>query len=819
MSATSTGRRRPIWLVLRWSGRDLRARWLQVAAIALVIALGTGSYAGLSSVTRWRRASTDDGYRTLAMFDLKVQLAESASAKSGELLAAVEGLPGLAQAEERLVVDVQVDASAGSQAILVPGRIYGLGLSGDGPQVNQLFAMGGRGLTSEDAGKPVVMVEGHFAKHYELAESGTIRLSGGQSVEYVGQALTPEYFIVTTDRGGMLAEANFAALFSSIETVQELSGRTGEVNDLVLTLEPGFQREAAKAALEAQLKARIPELGATVVTREEDPAFHLNDADIKGDQQTYDVFAILLFAGAIVAAFNLIARIVESQRREIGLSMVLGVSPVRIALRPLLVAAEIALLGVAFGILVGLLLGQAVASVLVDLMPLPHWDTGFVPEVFVLVAVGGFLLPFAATLWPVWRAVRVPPIQAIQAGYRSVRGGGLAPAFARVRLPGDTFARMPLRNVVRSPRRSLLTVLGIAAALAALVAFVGMIDSFVATIDRGSHEVLSRNPERVEVPLDSFYPVAGAEVGAIAAAPVVDQAEADLRVGGTVSRGVTKFPVQIDLLPLDSDMWTPTITRGEVSRTSPGIYLSELAARNLGVGVGDSVSLEHPVLGASGVSLQTTEVAVLGLHPHPFRFVAYMDMNQAAMFNMAGLTNLVIASPKDGVTRDDMKRGLFELNGVSSVSGVAETAEVIDDLLGEFVVVLRVIEGAMLVLALLIAFNTANINADERAREYATMFAFGVPLRRIIRMAVVENLLIGLVATIVGTVLGWVLLRILLTTRIPDTMPDLYIPAVISPSTLLITFVLGVLAVAAAPLLTIRRLRRMNVPATLKVFE
>ena len=32
----------------------------------------------------------------------------------------------------------------------------------------------------------------------------------------------------------------------------------------------------------------------------------------------------------------------------------------------------------------------------------------------------------------------------------------------------------------------------------------------------------------------------------------------------------------------------------------------------------------------------------------------------------------------------------------------------------------------MLLLALLIAFNTASINADERAREEATMFAFGL---------------------------------------------------------------------------------------------
>ena len=39
-------------LKLRWALRDARARWVQVAGIALMIALGTGMYAGLSSVTQ-----------------------------------------------------------------------------------------------------------------------------------------------------------------------------------------------------------------------------------------------------------------------------------------------------------------------------------------------------------------------------------------------------------------------------------------------------------------------------------------------------------------------------------------------------------------------------------------------------------------------------------------------------------------------------------------------------------------------------------------------------------------------------------------------
>ena len=57
------------------------------------------------------------------------------------------------------------------------------------------------------------------------------------------------------------------------------------------------------------------------------------------------------------------------------------------------------------------------------------------------------------------------------------------------------------------------------------------------------------------------------------------------------------------------------------------------------------------------------------------------------------------------------------------------------------------------------------------------------------------------------------------TDVISNTMPDLGLDVVISPATLATAVALGVIAVAVAPLLTIRRLRRMDIPGTLRVVE
>jgi len=786
----------------------------------MVIALGAGSYAGLSSVTRWRRISTDAGYDTLRMYDVRVRLTENSKVPAGALVAAARAITpdAVDAAEERLLANIQVDASSGGAAILVPGALYGVD-AGPGEHVNALFPAKGRALAPADAGADVALLERNFAKHYDLPATGTVTVSGGHRLEYVGQALTPEFFLVTSERGDLLAEANFAAVFTSLETAQRLLGAPGMVNDLVLTVRDRAMVAAVRQQLEEGLPSALPGVSAEVTTRDEDPAFRLNDRDIEGDQQVYDVLAALIFAGAVGAAFNLTARVVESQRREIGIAMALGVPPWRIALRPMLMGAEIALLGVLLAALAGWGLGQLMMTFVRDVQPLPEWRTPFQWRLFAFVGGIGFVLPLLATAWPVWRAVSVPPIAAIRPAYRAA-AGRFAPSLRFLRLPGRTFAQLPVRNIVRAPRRALLTALGIAAALAALIAFVGMIDSFIETTHRGDAELLGGSPDRLDVSFARFYPADAPQVRGVLASPLVAAGEAGARLGGTLRHDGHELEAEVNLIDIDSPIWKPTLIAGTRDRTTPGIYLSELAAKQLGVRPGETVTLAHPRVDATGAITWVVDVLpVLGVHPHPLRFVTYIDSNHYALFAPAPFANEATVVPAAGATADDVKRALFTMDGVSSIQQVGATAKAIRDFLDQFVVILRVVEGAMLLIALLIAFNSSSISMDERAREHATMFAFGVPVGTVVRLAMAESLILGLLATAGGVWLGWVLLRVLLATRVATTLPDIYIKATIGTTTLAIAAGLGILVVAAAPTLHWRRLARMDVPGTLKVME
>src|SRR5215470_19596758 len=152
---------RALWL--RWSWRDLRARWAQVCALAAEIALGTGSYAVLHT------------------HDLRVALAQGSTVRQGSLLGLLRRLPHAADitgARERLIVPTQVAAPKG---VLGPGELVGTG-PGPGPAVDAVHVSAGQDLptatgTGSSGNLPAVILDRGFARQNGLPDSGMLRVA------------------------------------------------------------------------------------------------------------------------------------------------------------------------------------------------------------------------------------------------------------------------------------------------------------------------------------------------------------------------------------------------------------------------------------------------------------------------------------------------------------------------------------------------------------------------------------------------------------------------------------------------------------------
>ena len=748
-----------------------------------MIAIGTGMFAGLSSVTEWRIVSNEASLDTTNMYDIRARLGGDGFLPGGALKAIAEGIDGVEAAEERLISGTQVEVDTADGPLFVPGRIIGVDMSEGGPSVNGVEVVAGRDIEETELSEPVVLIERNFGVYYELPEQGDLRLGSGVPARYVGHAVSPEYFLVV-EAGSFFGQANLVVVFTSLQTAQDMTGRAGLVNDLVLTVQPGTDLKDVETALLAQISERHPDAQIKLMRTEDDASYLALTRDPEGDQQIYNVFALVLFAGAAFAALNFAARMVETQRREIGTSMALGMNPIAIAARPLLVGLQIGILGVVFGVGVGLLISKLMQGVLESFVALPVFLTPFQTDIFVRVAIVRFLLPILAVLWPVFRATRVKPVDAIRTGHLAARGGGLAPVISRLPLPGSSLGRMPFRNLLRAPRRTFLTLFALTAVVAILFSIIGMRESFLSTLALGDDEVLRGAPDRLTVQLDSFYLVDAPEIRNIIGGDTLRVAEPGLSIAGTahvhdelavnpdqqvvdlesaqeVVHGIELGAVNLNIqfIDFESEFWTPTASEGDLSIDRPGIVLARKAAADLGVRVGDDLKLTHPIrTGPGAFAIGATTLPVLAVHPHPLRLDAYIDIRHAALAGLEGFANTVTGAPARGSSLNDVKRALFGTHGVATVLGLAEASKTVRDAFEQISGIFWVMEIFVLGLALLIAFNTANINSDERARDHATMFAYGVSVRRVIGNLAMEGLALGVVASLLGILLGYALL-------------------------------------------------------------
>ncbi len=519
VSGSSHQRVRALWL--RWSWRDLRSHWVAVVAIALVLAIGSGVWAGLGSTSTWRRETNDASFAAVHMHDLRATLSPGTFTDAGTLAEATAGIEHaewIDGAVERLVVDTQVDATTPSEKILVAGRIIGMPFDAE-PPVDSVWVRDGSAPATgpETVGSDAVL-EAKFADFYSLPPTGSVTVAGGNEVGYAGLGVAPEDFYVTGPEGTIFAQGELAILYLPLADAQGLADQPGQVNDLVLTLVDGADRDLVEQELGAAMDS-LEGITATVANQDDDEAFRVLYEDIENDQQVWNAIAALVLFAAALAASNLIGRIVEAQRREIGIGMALGVDRWRLAIRPLLVGIQIAILGVIAGLGVGYLIGNAMGNLLESFLPLPEYRSPFQYGVYAQAAVLGMIVPIVASAIPVWRAVRVEPIEAIRTGHLAAKTSRLTDWSNRISLPGSTLTQMPLRNVLRTPRRTVLTAVGVGAAITALVAVLGMLDSFTNTIDEGSAELTRGDPDRVIVQLDTFYPADADVVTQLAATP------------------------------------------------------------------------------------------------------------------------------------------------------------------------------------------------------------------------------------------------------------------------------------------------------------
>nr|WP_202422820.1 FtsX-like permease family protein [Gordonia sp. SID5947] len=664
--------------------------------------------------------------------------------------------------------------------------------------------------------------------------------------------------VVEGEQAAVLNKGNF--IFAYLGLAQRLATRTGKLDSILIVAKPGADIPALKAGV-----AQVVDGRAVVV----DPDFRAKQAEV-ASSITRDATLLVSLISLVIAGFlvfNTMNMAVASRRQSLAMMRALG------ARRGHLVGdllGESAIFGFAGG-LIGVPIGILAGRWAISRIPDAESDTlatavsyhlpWYAPMIAIVACVVACV---AATSLAARSVFAVSPVEAMIAGevadgtskrrrsvwIAAIVGVGLLIAswFVATTVPdrpailaGAVYAvgallvcyalttplvglvvalcrrfrgpgQLAAVNTERAPRRAWATLMTVAVAVAVGMGTSGALDNLVGSISNSLDGLA--DPD--------FY-VSSTDEGGIPTGPPlptavkgeVEQVPGVTQVVGAQWANINVGEDRILVQGLEPDSLAPFMKKADPQALQQvlagnGILLSNVLARTLDVGSGDTLRMATPSGYRDVVVRDTVDYISIGSGT-----AAMANSLLADWFDRPGDTYLQVSTDPD-VDQEQIRerleaiaaanpsvggRSVYVHSGEQALQAAQDQAEQA----GAFTVAIQWIVALAAAVALL---NTLLLSVIERRRELGVLRAMGASRRFISRMVVAEAAGIALIGSFTGLVLGGALH--FLSDKILSATTSVDIAYSPRPSTLLFIGVACALCVVGS-LVPAMRASRMNI--------
>jgi putative ABC transport system permease protein len=778
--------------------RDLVHLRGQVVAIALVVACGV-------AVVVTSRASYESLVVSQATYYAEYRFADVfANLKRApeSLRARIAAIPGVAAVETRIVAQVTLDVPgleepATGRLVSVPEHRV--------PILNDLHLRSGRWL--EPGRRDEVIASEAFANANRLHVGSTIGavLHGRwQELTIVGIALSPEYVYEIQGTSLFPDNKRFGVLWISRDAIGPPFQMEGAFNDVSVRLTADASAETVIDRLDKLLE-RYGGLGA--YGREDQVSARFLSDEIQQQRVSGTMIPAIFLAVAAFLLNVVLSRLIAMQRDQIAVLKAFGYTDASVALHYMGFAMAAVAAGAVIGIAAGLWLGSAVNRMYVDFyrFPVLRFEPGFT---VIALAVGvSALAAVLGALGAVRRVLALPPAEAMRPEPPARYGAGPLERMGLLRrLPASL--RMIWRNVSRRPGRAVLSVLGVAFAVAIL-----LVGRFFLDAIENLSDVQFRAVQREDTTVVFHEPLASETRHAIARLPGALQAEPYRVVPARLRFGSASRRVAVFGLPEGAEL--RRILGADLHEVEPpreGVVLTERLAEILGVGAGDRLTVE--VLEGERPRRRVT---VVGTIDELFGLNAYMEarslhrlMREQGSWSGAYLRIDDAAAP---AFHAELKR----MPAVAGASSRLAMLRSFDDTLAKS---LGIFTGVLIffasVIACAVVYNSARIALSERGRELASLRVLGFTRGEISAILLGEQAILTVLALPVGFWIGRVL-----CTQIAGAYQweSFRMPVVLTLRTHVFAAATIALAALASAVIVRRRLDQLDLVAVLKTRE
>ncbi|MBP2233560.1 putative ABC transport system permease protein [Sinorhizobium kostiense] len=779
----------------------LRGLWqlrAQVLAIALVIASGAALLIMALTTIESLEETTSAYYERTRFADIFAR-AKRAPDSLGRDIAEI---PGVRLAETRIVEGAILDMPGFAEPVVAQL----ISLPERGPQLlNALVIRSGR-LVEPSRPNEVVVSE-PFADAHRLrpGDSFDAVLRGSKRrLLVVGTALSPEFVYAIAPGGLMPDDERFGVMWMGRDALAAAFDLESSFNSVTLSLLPDADPKEVIQRIDALLG---PFGGVGAYARADQTSNWFLESEIAQQKNMSRILPTIFLAVAAFLTNMVMARLIETERREIGLMKAFGYGNLAIGWHYAKMVLAIGTIGVLIGSVLGAWLGHWNTELYTQFYRFPFLLYRPGPAGFVIAGSVSLAAALAGSLAAVRRAVRLPPAEAMLPPSPPIYRRTWA---SRTALAGalDEPSRMILRRIVRWPMRAFLASLGLAMSISVLIMalqWVDAIDSLVETVfERGQHQDATVAFNDLQ-PLDtvgSFENLPG-----VLAAEPYRYVSAHISHGHHVQRqGIIGVPHGAILSPVFDN------ERGRIEVPPDGLVLSRKLAELLEVATGDTVTVE--VL--EGRQPQA-ELPVAQIFDTYIGKPAYMDMD--ALNRMAGDGRVVsgLHVSVDAPSRTALLTKLKDIPNIASILFRQAAIDTFYKTMGETIFIfIGFFVAFSMTLSVGVTYNSIRIALSERARELATLRVLGFSRWEISYILLGEVGILTWISIPIGAVLGFSLAWYM--TSAFET--ELYrVPLVLRHATYGKAALIALAAALTCAAIVRRRLDRLDLIAVLKTRE
>ncbi len=551
-------------------------------------------------------------------------------------------------------------------------------------------------------------------------------------------------------------------------------------------------------------------------------------ASFESDAQRVDniaaVFPFIFFLVAALVALTSMTRMVDEERMLIGTFKALGYTRLRIASKYLVYAAIASIAGSVVGILA---LSQVLpyiimtAYAIIYFVPIPPLPLPINIPLALLSAGLGVGITLFATAAAAWATLREKPAalmlpRAPKAGKRILLER-VTPLWKRL-----TFSwKVTLRNIFRYKKRLIMTVIGIAGCTALLLTGLGLSNAINDIIDKQFFEIMRYD---TTVTLDDHIIEADRQrVDEVLSNPANATDYMEAMQDHMLVSGPDATDKSIDVIvPKEPERFADFYvmrTRADhtpVELAQDGFVLTDKVASELGVGVGDVVTLtEQDTLGnPQGEGHQAQVTGIVENYVYHYAFIGPVLFEALTGEPIVYDCDLAIsANPQD---RKALTEQLDVIPGAKTVAFNDESIETYRTMLTSVDMIVVVLVVAAAALAFIVLYNLTNINITERIREIATLKVLGFTPKETTAYIFREIFVLSVLGALVGLVLGIGMESFVVTTAEVDQVMfgrDIHL------SSFVIAFLLTLLFTFIVRLAMRPKLKHINMVESLKSNE